>query len=96
MVNLLVLTSLDKLLFISKISFTFGTKQDILMRRSIALRLSLQEEFPVTYGPSKISLPVHGFKNALAYFATTISFNHRMFMKLIPCPNDLKHFFICQ
>ncbi len=62
------------------------------MRRSTALRLSLQEEFPVTYGPSKISLPVQVFKNALAYFATTISFNHRMYMKLIPCQNDLKHF----
>jgi hypothetical protein len=36
-VDLLVLTSLDQLVFIMKILFTFVTKQVVFMRRSIVL-----------------------------------------------------------
>jgi hypothetical protein len=45
-VELLVLTSLDQLLFILKILFTFFTKQATLMRRSTVLSLPLQLVFP--------------------------------------------------
>jgi len=40
-VDLLALTSLDQLLFILKILFTFFTKQATLMRRSIVLNIPL-------------------------------------------------------
>ncbi len=47
-VDLLVLTSLDQLLFILKILFTYVTKQAAtLMRRSTVLSLPLQLVFPV-------------------------------------------------
>jgi hypothetical protein len=42
MVDLLVLTSLDQLLFILEILFTFDTKQVTLMRRSAVLIPLLQ------------------------------------------------------
>jgi hypothetical protein len=45
-VNLLVLTSLDQLIFKLKILFTFVTKQVTLMRRSTVLSLPLQLVFP--------------------------------------------------
>jgi len=45
-VNLLVLTSLDQLIFKLKILFTFFTKQATLMRRSTVLSLPLQLVFP--------------------------------------------------
>ncbi len=45
-VDLLVLTSLDQLLFILKLYFSFNTKQPILMRRSIVLSHPLQLGFP--------------------------------------------------
>jgi hypothetical protein len=45
MVDLLVLTSLDQLIFILKILFTFDTKQAILIRRSTVLSLPLQLVF---------------------------------------------------
>ncbi len=41
MVDLLVITNLDQLLFVQKILFTFVIKQDTLMRRSTVLRLSV-------------------------------------------------------
>ncbi len=44
-VDLLVLTSLDQLLFLLKLYFSIF-KQPILMRRSTVLSLPLQEEFP--------------------------------------------------
>ncbi len=51
-VDLLALTSLDQLLFILKISFSFLVKQPILMRRSTVLSLSFQLVFPVyIYSP---------------------------------------------
>jgi hypothetical protein len=45
-VDLLVLTSLDTLLFTLKILFPFDTKQATLMRRSTVLSLLLQLVFP--------------------------------------------------
>ncbi len=45
-VDLLVLTSLDQLIFILKILFTFITKQLTLLRRSTVLCLPLQLVFP--------------------------------------------------
>ncbi len=45
-VDLLVLTSLDKLLFMLKILFIFATKQAILIRRSTILSLPLQLVIP--------------------------------------------------
>ncbi len=45
-VNLLVPTSLDRLLFILKILFTFFTKQPTSIRRSIVLSLPPQLVFP--------------------------------------------------
>ncbi len=45
-VDLLVLTSLDKLLFILKILFAFFTKQATFMRRSTVLSIHLQLVFP--------------------------------------------------
>jgi hypothetical protein len=45
-VNLLVLTSLDQLIFIIKILFTFDTKQVILKRGSSVLSLPFQLVFP--------------------------------------------------
>jgi hypothetical protein len=51
MVDLLVLTSLEKLLLKTKILLMCFTKQAILMRRSTLLSLPLQLVFPgVTYG----------------------------------------------
>ncbi len=47
-VNLLVLTSLDQLLFKLKILWTFFTKQATLMRRSSVLSLPPQLVFPGT------------------------------------------------
>jgi len=44
--DLLVLTSFDRLLFILKILFTFFTKQVTLLRRSTVLILFLQLVFP--------------------------------------------------
>ncbi len=44
--DLLVLTSLDQLVFILKILFSFFTKQATCMRRSTALSLPLQLVFP--------------------------------------------------
>ena len=44
--DLLVLTTIDELLFISKILFTFVTKQATLTRRSTVLSLPLQLAFP--------------------------------------------------
>jgi hypothetical protein len=46
MIDLLVLTSLDQLLFRLKIFFSFLTKQANSMRRSTVLSLSLQLVFP--------------------------------------------------
>jgi hypothetical protein len=46
MIDLLVPTSLDQLLFILKLYFSFFTKQPLLMRRSTALSLPLQKGFP--------------------------------------------------
>jgi len=46
MVDLLVVTSLDRLLFILKILFTFFTKQPTSIRRSIVLSLPPQLVFP--------------------------------------------------
>ncbi len=48
-IDLLVLTSLDQLLFILKLYISIFTKQPILMRRSIVLSLPLQEEIPGGY-----------------------------------------------
>ncbi len=48
MVDLLVITSLDQLIFIMKILFTFTTKQTTSMRRSIVLSLPPQLVFPET------------------------------------------------
>ncbi len=45
-VGLLVLTSIDQLIFILKIVFTFVTKQAILTRRSTELSLPFQLVFP--------------------------------------------------
>ncbi len=45
-VDLLVLTSLDQLLFTLKILFTFLTKQATIMRKSTVLSLSPQLVFP--------------------------------------------------
>jgi hypothetical protein len=45
-VDLLVLTSLDQLIFKLKILFAFVTKQATLMRRSTVLSLPLQIVFP--------------------------------------------------
>jgi len=45
-VDLLIQTSLDQLLFILKILFTFFTKQSTLMRRSTVLSLPPQVKFP--------------------------------------------------
>ncbi len=45
MVDLLVLTGLDQLLFILKKLFTLVTKQAILTRRSTVVSLSLQPVF---------------------------------------------------
>ncbi len=45
-VDLVVLTSLDQLIFKVKIFLTFVTKQATLMRRSTVLSLSLQLLFP--------------------------------------------------
>jgi len=42
----LVLTSLDLLLFILKLLFSFVTKQATLRKRSTVLRFSLQIVFP--------------------------------------------------
>jgi hypothetical protein len=51
MVDLLVLTSSDMLLFKLKILFTCVTKQTTLRRRSTVLSLPLQLVFPaLTYG----------------------------------------------
>jgi hypothetical protein len=47
MVDLLVLPSLDQLIFIMEILFTFVIKQAALMRRSTILSLPLQLVFPV-------------------------------------------------
>jgi hypothetical protein len=46
MVDLLVLTSLDQLIFVLKILFTLVSKQATLMRRSAVLSLPLQLVFP--------------------------------------------------
>ncbi len=45
-VDLLILTSLDELIFILKMFVTFFTKQAALMRRSSVLNLPLQSVFP--------------------------------------------------
>jgi hypothetical protein len=45
-VDLLALISLDQLLFILKILFTYVTQQATLMRRSTVLSLPLQLVFP--------------------------------------------------
>ncbi len=45
-VDLLILTSLEDLLFILKILITFVTKQPVLMRRSIVLSLPPQLVVP--------------------------------------------------
>jgi hypothetical protein len=45
-VDLLVLTSLDQLLFMLEILFAFVTKQAILIRRSTVLSLLVQLVFP--------------------------------------------------
>jgi hypothetical protein len=45
-VDLLVLTSLDQVLFILKLYFSFFTKQPILMRRSTVRILPRQLVFP--------------------------------------------------
>ncbi len=45
-VDLLVLTSLDHLIFMLKISFSFFTEHAALMRRSIVLSLPPQLVFP--------------------------------------------------
>ncbi len=47
-VDLLVQTSIDPLLLILKILFTFFTKQATLMRRSIVLSVPFQLVFPVS------------------------------------------------
>jgi hypothetical protein len=46
MVDHLVLTSLDQLLFILNMLFTIDAKQAVLMRRSTVVSLSLQSVFP--------------------------------------------------
>ncbi len=38
----------------------------------------------VTYGPTEISCTVSCIKYARAYFATAVSYEHKMFIKLIP------------
>jgi len=53
-VDLLALTSLDKLFFMLKILFNFVTKQATLMRRSTVLSLPHQLVFPV-WGYSEVS-----------------------------------------
>ncbi len=45
-VDLLVLTSLDQVIFIMKILFNFVTKQTTLMRRSTVLSVPTQLVFP--------------------------------------------------
>ncbi len=48
MVDLLVITSLDQLIFIMKILFTFTTKQTASVSKSILLSLPPQLAFPET------------------------------------------------
>jgi hypothetical protein len=54
-IDLLVLTSLDLLLFIMETLFTCLQKQATLMRRSIVLRLPLQLVFPDWNNSQKLS-----------------------------------------
>jgi len=86
-VDLLVLTSLDQLIFILKILFSFLTKQATLMRRSTVLILPTQLVFPAQrFGFNPLALNFLSTPNNFLHFSLTSN----QYFTAIPKTSDLK------